>query len=88
MAKKKWKRWLLNPDLREAADIARQSGMVIICGFTVSMCVHAQFGLYGTSEQMKATEKAWEENDTKFTGREPSYAFSIDVAIPREDWVD
>ncbi len=90
MAKRKWKRWVLmgKLNLNEMVEIARKQGMIIISGSKVSMCVHYQIGLYGTSAQMKQTEGAWIESGHKVTNRQPGYAFSCDVDIPRSGWVD
>ena len=90
MATRKWKRWVLmgKLSLTELVDIARSNGMMVICGYKVSMCVHNQIGLYGTSEQMKQTEQTWSENGHEVASRQPSYAFSCDVDISRDKWVD
>ena len=85
---KKWKRWVLLGDLKKLADIARDNGMRCICGFTVPMFVHSQIGLYGTSAQMRLTEEHWKKVGYEFTNRQPSYAYSIEVDIPKDDWVD
>ena len=86
--KKKWKRWAVLVDTIKLVDIARSNGMCCICGFKAPMFVHSQIGLYGTSEQMRLTEKQWEKNGYDFTSRQPSHAYSIDVDKPQKDWVD
>lgn len=91
MAKRKWKRWVDafgKYNLTELVDIARKQGMLCIQGFKVSMCVHYQIGLYGTSEQMAATETKWAKAKQEFTNRQPGHAFNININIPREQWVD
>ncbi len=90
MQKRKWKRWVLmgKLSLRELVEVARKQGMIIIHGSKVSMCVHNQIGLYGTSAQMKQTERVWIEKGHEVTSRQPSYAFSCNVDIPRDQWVD
>ena len=90
MKKRKWKRWVLigKLSLKELVDVARDEGMRCICGNKVSMCVHNQIGLHGTSEQMKRTEKRWIGNGHKVVNRQPSYAFSCNVDIPEARWVD
>lgn len=90
MRKRKWKRWVLigKLSLKELADVARENGMRIICGFKVPMCVHNQIGLYGTSAQMKATGRAWAGHGHKITNRQPSYAFSISVDKHKTEWID
>ncbi len=90
MKRRKWKRWVLmgKLSLRELVDVARDKGMRCICAHKVSMCVHNQIGLYGTSEQMKQTEKWWIDNGHKVVNRQPSYAFSCNVDKPEAEWVD
>ena len=90
MSKRKWKRWVLmgKLSLMELVNVARKQGMVCICAFKMSMFVHNQIGLYGTSKQMKATEKTWRSKGHNVTNRKPSYAFSIDLNKPREEWAD
>ena len=86
--KKKWKRWAGLVNTIELVDIARNNGMRCICGFKVPMYVHSQIGLYGTSKQMRLTEKQWKEKGYDFVNRQPSYAYPINVDKPQKDWVD
>lgn len=90
MRKHKWKRWVLmgSLSLKELVDVARQKGMRCICAYKISMCVHNQIGLYGTSEQMKLTETQWIGNGHEITNRQPTYAFSCDVDKPQKKWID
>ncbi len=90
MKRRKWKRWVLmgKLSLKELVDVARGEGMKCICGNKVSMCVHNQIGLYGTSQQMKQTEKRWNDNGHKVVNRQPGFAFSCNVNIPESEWVD
>ena len=90
LKRRKWKRWVVigKLSLQELADVARANNMRIICGFTVGGCVHYQIGLYGTSDQMKQTQKRWIDNGHEVVNRQPSYAFSCDVDKPEADWVD
>ena len=62
--------------------------MLVICGFKIPMFAHNQIGLYGTSEQMKATENIWKDSGHKVTGRQPGHAYSINVDKPKKDWID
>ena len=90
MRKRKWKRWvLIGPlSLRQLAAVARNKGMRVIHASKCSMCVHNQIGLYGTSAQMRQTEKEWACYGHEITNRQPSYAFSCPVDIPEAEWVD
>ncbi len=91
MPKRKWKRWVVaycKPSLKELVDIARNNGMKCIKAFKMSMFTHFQIGLYGTSDQMRATEKRWLADKVEFTNREPTHAFAINVDIPVQKWVD
>ena len=75
-------------DLKQLVDIARNTGMRCICAFKYGMFVHNQIGLYGTSSQMKQTEKIWAGKGHKFTNRQPSHAYSCRVDVPETRWID
>ena len=86
MSKRKWKRWVLLVSPTKLLETAKSVGMACISCGTVSMCVHTQIGLYGTSEQIKKLEAIWKEKKYEFVNRQPTYAFDITVNKPREDW--
>lgn len=74
--------------LAELCQVARDHGMVVICGCKPDMHCRAEIGLYGTPEAMALTEDIWEAagNDKKKPGERGT--FKVDLDRKQEDWVD
>ncbi len=74
--------------LHELVQVARDHGMVLICGCKPDMHCRAEIGLYGTPEMMALVEDIWEAagNDKKKPGERGVFGVNLDIA--QEDWVD
>jgi hypothetical protein len=94
--KRRYKRWVsIGPaDLARLVWLARSNGMDCIRAFKPDMHVYNEIGLYGTAEQMNATEEAWGAISSKdgvhheILDRKPQAAFGFDANIPHDEWTE
>ena len=75
-------------DLEGLCAVARRHGMVIIAACKPDMHVYNEIGLWGTGEQMTATEKEWEAAGNRLKPRNFCSVFGVPLGLPRKDWVD
>lgn len=74
-------------DLIAMCLIARRNGMQIIRGFKLGMTVWNSLAIYGTPEQMAATDRDWTlAGAKKLTGRKPPGGWSIPCPPDRTLW--
>jgi hypothetical protein len=91
--KRKWKRWVgisAYFDLSNLTSVARNEGMKVIVAYKPGFFFFYHIGLYGTSDAMRNTESKWKQMDAEaqIENREPKGCLSIDVNVPRCDWID
>lgn len=91
---RRWRRWVmmsLDHDARAIVLVAKRVGMKIICAYRPGLCMWNSMGLYGTSAQMKKTERIWSAMGIKpdeIASREPGGAWPCNADIPERDWAD
>lgn len=93
---RRWVRWvsLGACDLERLVWIARQHGMRVIDAYNPSFCFWYELALYGTSEQMRATEAAWKAagesggDEHEIRNRRPPGGFGLIRALPQEEWLE
>lgn len=91
-AKRKFARYIMylgaGMTVREMVDVARKNGMQVIRGWKPDMHVFAEIGLYGTPQQMQATENAWITKGLRVCVSKPSAAFGVNLNLPRPQWAE
>jgi len=87
---RKYKRWVSIGEisLEKLVNFARENGMQIITAYKPSMNFYNQIGVYGTPDQVRKTDEAWENAGHKVLNRKPRAASNFSVNIPKEEWVD
>jgi hypothetical protein len=95
--KRCWKRWVSvgHYDLTRLVWIARRNGMKCIDAYKFDMHFYNELGLFGTSQQMQATETTWQapryENGHichEVLRRKPPSAFGVNVSIGKKNWLE
>lgn len=75
-------------DLEGLLDIARRHGMRCIRAWKPDMHVYNEIGLYGTSDQMTATERDWVAAGHAVAPRPGHMVFGVNLRVPRDEWID
>ena len=94
--KRRFKRWvgIGHFDVAGLVEVARKHGMECIEGFKGSMVFFATIVLYGTKEQMQATEEEWKKKrktglrPNEVRSKLPPGAYGCDALIPRAEWAE
>jgi hypothetical protein len=90
MDEQAWKRWVNvwgECDLPGLIAIAQGHGMKCIAASRPDGHAYNHLGLWGSAEQMAATERAWAARVHEVLRDEPAGGVAFEVDIPRDEWV-